>query len=111
MEPAAMLGGAFQIEVGRPFQVRAVLQRECVRRARVEPDVENVADLRPAFAGARSEEAFTRTLRKPGIGAFLFEGFEDAGIDRFVLQYLALLIDEDADRDAPGALTDRKSVV
>ena len=38
-----MLVRAFEIDVGRPFQVRAVFQREGVGRARVEPDVEDVA--------------------------------------------------------------------
>ena len=47
MEPAAMLVGAFEIDVGRPFEVGPVLQREGVRRAGIEPDVEDVHDLVP----------------------------------------------------------------
>src|SRR5690606_32018870 len=39
-----------------------------------------------------------------GVGALLFERLENAGVDRLVLQDLALIVGEDADRDAPGAL-------
>ena len=74
MEPAAMLVGAFEIDVGRPFQVGAVLQREGVGRARIEPDVENVGDLLPFRRVVIAEKAFLGALGKPGIGALGLEG-------------------------------------
>ena len=105
-----MLVGAFEIDVRRPFQVRTVLQREGVGRARVEPDIEDIHDLRPRLVGLFAEEALTRAFGEPGIGAFLLEGFEDAGVDAVVLQDLALFVDEDADRHAPGALARQNPV-
>ena len=47
LEPAAMLIRAFEIEVGRPFEIGALLKHECMRRAGIEPDIENVGDLLP----------------------------------------------------------------
>ena len=47
LEPAAMLVGAFEIEIGGPFQVFALFQHEGVRGAGVEPHIENVAHLLP----------------------------------------------------------------
>ncbi len=47
MKPAAVLVGAFEIDVGGPFQVGALFQAEGVGAARVEPHVENVSDLFP----------------------------------------------------------------
>jgi hypothetical protein len=57
-----------------------------------------------------AEETLLGAFGKPGIGAFLLEGFEDAGVDLFVLQDLAVLVGEDADRHAPGALTRKHPV-
>ena len=104
VEPAAMLVGAFEIDVGRPLQVGPVLQRENMRRTGIEPDIEDVGDLRPRLVGAASEEAFTRALGKPGIRALLFEGVRDALVDRLVLEHVAVGVGEDGDRHPPGAL-------
>ena len=38
------------------------------------------------------------------------EGFDDARVDRLVLQDVAVLVDEDADRHAPGALAGENPV-
>ena len=79
MEPAAMLVGAFEIDVGRPFQVGPVLQREGVGRAGIEPDVEDVLDLRPRLVGVViAEETLLGALGEPGVGALLLEGVDDA---------------------------------
>ena len=99
-----MLVGTLEIDIGRPFQVGPVFQRECVRRARIEPDVENVHHLRPRLVGAAAQEPFARALGKPCIGALGFEGFEDAGVDGLVLQHIAVSIRKDSDWHAPGAL-------
>ena len=47
LEPAAMLVRAFEIEVGRPFEIGPLFQHERMRRAGIEPDIENVGDLLP----------------------------------------------------------------
>src|SRR5690606_24231628 len=105
MEPAAMLVGTFEINVSRPFQLGPVFQRECVRRSRIKPDIENVAHPMPALlVMVRSEEPLLGALSEPGIGAFLLKGRENAGIDGLVLKNLAMIIGENADRHSPGAL-------
>ena len=43
LEPAAVLVGAFEVQVGRPGELRPCGEHRLVARARVEPDVEDVA--------------------------------------------------------------------
>ena len=53
----------------------------------------------------RGEKARGGAFREPGVGAFLFESVSDASIDLLVdKDFLGVLIDEDRDRHAPGAL-------
>ena len=94
-----MLVGAFEIhhgvaaaidlalDAGELREMLGVFQHEGVRRAGIEPDVENVVDLLPAFGGElRAEEALARAFLVPGVGAFLGEGLDDAQFDLGVLQ-------------------------
>ena len=89
MEPAAMLVGALEIQVGdaivRP--VRAVAQHEGMGGARVKPHVQHVIDL---FIIRRIDDAiqhpFLESLHKPDIGAFCLERGLDAGVDLGVAQ-------------------------
>ena len=55
-----MLVGAFEIERGRPFQVRPLFEHEGMRRAGIEPDVEDVVDLLPLgrIVGVAEEASF-----------------------------------------------------
>ncbi len=92
MEPAAMLVRAFEIhhrvaaavdlalDAGERGEMLGVLQHEGVRRAGVEPDVENVVDLLPGVVGELAEEALARAGRVPGVGAFGLEGLDDAHV-------------------------------
>jgi hypothetical protein len=108
LEPAAVLVGALEVEIGRPHAVGAVPQREGVGGAGVEPDVEDVGHLLPGFVREGAEEALARALRVPGVGAFGLEGVLDAGVDLRVAQdldpALAEALDEAGERHAPGAL-------
>ena len=63
-----------------------------MRRAALEPDVEDVVDLLP-LRGIRHglEEALARARLEPGVGALLLEGLADAVVDRLVLEDLAVL--------------------
>ena len=101
MKPAAMLVGAFEIhhgvlaavdlalDAGELREMLRVFQHEGVRRAGVEPDVENVVDFLPAvLVGALAEETLARAVLVPGVGAFLLEGLDDALVDLGVLQDL-----------------------
>ena len=104
MEPAAMLVGAFQVQVGRPGQA-ARLQHEGVGGAAFEPHVHDVHHLLiGGGVAAGAEEAFGgRGI--PAIRPFLGEGFHDAGHHRGVAQRLAAgALHEHGDRHAPGAL-------
>src|SRR5262249_19554590 len=96
------------LDAGEAWKVLRVLQHEGVRRARVEPDVEDVIDLLPRLVGELAQEALARARRVPGVGAFLFKGISNADVDARIVQDLnlaiALLAHEHGDRHAPGAL-------
>src|SRR5207249_11005005 len=106
MEPAAILVGAFEINVGGPL---GTFQYRQIRRAGIEPDVENVIFLAP-FCGAtgtlcpRGEQFFRRVL-VPGVGAFLFKPFDDIAqsFEIFEARATTFTIKND-DRHAPEAL-------
>ena len=100
LKPAAVLVGAFEIhhrlvaavvlapDAGERRKVCGVLQHEGVRRAGIEPDVENVVDLLPALVGELAEKAFARARLVPGIGALFLEGIDDAHIDVGIVENL-----------------------
>ena len=111
-----MLVGAFEVQhlvlaavaqavdAGEAGELLRILQRKGVGRAGIEPDIENVVDLGPAFGGALPQKSLARTLGVPGVGALRREGVCDARVDGGIDQRLVLRIDEDRDRHAPGAL-------
>ena len=113
LEPAAVLVGAFQVEVGgpvrRPVAAVAVLRRariqgEGVGRAAVEPDVQDVRDL---FIGRGVEvtEEVAVGRGEPDVGAVFGHGLGDAGVHVCIDQRLARrLVDEHGQRRAPRAL-------
>src|SRR5215472_13101719 len=120
MKPAAMLVRAFEIhhrigpavllstDAGEARKRLGILEHEGMRRAGVEPDVENVVDLLPVLVAELAEEALARARPVPGVGALLREGIGDARVDALVLEdvdrAVALLAHEHGDRYAPGAL-------
>ena len=92
LEPAAMLVGAFEIhdavlaavahalDAGERREVLRILQREGMRRAAVEPHVENVAHLLPLrrIVDEAVEEALLGALVEPHVGAAFGERLRDA---------------------------------
>src|SRR5215467_713376 len=92
-------------EAGEMFRV---FEHESMRRARVEPNVENVVDLLPIFVATRTKETFARAFGVPRVGAVAFERLRDACVYLLVVQNLgravAFLPHEHGDRHAPGAL-------
>ena len=105
IEPAAMLVGAFEIERGRPFQLGPLFQHESVRRAGIEPHLDDVGDLVPLGGIILIAEKSRGLGRVPDIGALALDRGGDPLDDRGVAQGLAaLLVDEDRDRHPPAAL-------
>src|SRR4051794_18932203 len=120
MKPAAVLVRAFQIHDGvlaaalttadarKCREMARVFEREGVRRARIEPDIENIVDLLPRLVREAAEETLARAGRVPSVGALGLERIADALVHRLVLQdfdrAVALLAHEHRDRHAPGAL-------
>ncbi len=105
MEPAAMLVRAFEIELGRPCEIGIAFEHEDVGRARFEPDVDDVRHLLvigrvvACCRGSARAGSRTRHRRPPARRP------RDALDHRGIAQRLArLLVDEDRDRHAPGAL-------
>src|SRR5215217_7060861 len=107
MEPAAMLVGTFEIDVGGPMKIAALLENEGMGAAGFEPNIENVVDLFP-IAGIIDEtrqKTRMRAVRKPGVRTLALEGRGDLLIEAGVTKnFAARSVNEDSDRHAPGAL-------
>src|SRR6185312_10472157 len=77
-------------------------------RTGIEPDIENVVDLLPAFVAALAEEALASAGLVPGVGALGLESLDDADIHFRIVENLhrtvRLFLDEHRDRHTPGAL-------
>ena len=71
MEPAAMLVRSFQIKIGWPFQIRALLQTKGMGGAGIEPDIEDVIHFFPFIDVVNKpvQEALLCTVCIPGVGA------------------------------------------
>ena len=97
LEPAAMLVRAFEIEIGvillRPFRFERLLDREHMRRAGIEPDIENVLHLLVVFGIVLvAEEARGGVRLEPRIRAFGLEGIDDARVDLGIVEDLVGLL-------------------
>ena len=102
-----MLVAALEIEVGGPFQRRPApaFEREGMRAARIEPDIEDVGDHFVIVGIVRIAEDFGLAALVPGIDALLAHCGDDARVDFGVLQIFArAVLHEQRDRHAPGAL-------
>src|SRR5262249_22569905 len=113
LKPAAMLVGTFQVhhrfaaairlalDMGERREMLRVLEHKRVRRAGIEPDIENVVDLLPALVGAVAEKALTRAGLVPGIRTFLLESLDDPhihlGIAENIHRTVGLFLDEQRD--------------
>src|SRR5829696_1841059 len=107
MEPAAVLVGPFEINVGRPMKSGSLLQNEGMGAAGFEPDIENVVDLFPfgRIIDETRQKTRMRAFRKPSIRALALEDRGDPLVEPAVTKnFAARLADEDGDRHAPGAL-------
>ena len=104
LEPAAVLVGAFQVEVGGHRQLVALLEHRIVGDAGVEPDVEDVGDLGVALRVVA--EQLLGVQVEPGVDAVLLHPF-----GHFLDQTRGVrvrlgggAVHEQGDRHAPGAL-------
>jgi len=109
VEPAAMLVGAFQVEVGARALVMAHGMRAAhhvpVSGAGVEPDVQSVVDLL-VLRGLVAQQLGGVQL-EPGFDALLLDALGDLfhQFDSAWMQLAAFLVQEERDRHAPVALT------
>ena len=106
MKPAAMLVRAFEIERGRPFQLRPLSR---ARKAWVEPESNHTSMMSVTFSHSAGSYALPRNRAgiggEPDVRALALDRGGDALDDGRVAQRLAgLAVDEDRDRHAPGAL-------
>ena len=91
VKPPAILIRAFQINVGGPFRT---FQYRKMRRAGIEPHIENVVFLPPfrsaagAF-GSRGQQLFRRVL-VPGVRTLFLKPLHDVAQRRKILQARAL---------------------
>src|SRR4051812_16687655 len=105
MEPAAMLVRPFEIKRSRPAKLRTLFENESVRRAGIEPHLDDVGDLLPVGRVVLVSKKRLRVGRVPGVGARALDGLRDSLDNRAVAQRLAgPAVGEDRDRYAPGAL-------
>ena len=105
VEPAPVLVRAFEVERGRPHQLRPLLQDEAVGGAALEPDIEDVGDLVVGVRVVLRREEARLVAGEPGVGAFLLDHGGDALDHLRIAQRGAVLArDEDRDRHAPDAL-------
>ena len=106
LEPAAVLVGAFEVEIGREtalFGVRATHHGE-MRDARIEPHVKRVVHL--AIVRGLVAEQFARVEREPRFDTGFFDAQGDL-LDEFRrarMQRPRFLMQEEGDRYAPVAL-------
>ena len=107
LEPAAVLVRAFEIEVGGPALLGpfAAFEREDMGAAAVEPDVEDVADALIIGGVAVGAEQGCGIVVAPGVDPAGADRLDDALVDQGIDQQLAgLAVDEQSNRNAPGAL-------
>ena len=110
LEPAAMLVGAFEVEVGRPVQVLVLGAHGEMARTGVDPDVERVGALAhvlgPGGRDGRAGEDFLDGGGPPPIaparGDLLGDVADDAGVE---VRFAGGRGIERRNRHAPGALT------
>src|SRR5215467_3229165 len=95
-------------DMGERGEMLRILQHERMRRAGVEPDIENVVDLLPTLVSTLAEKPLARAGLVPGIRAFPLEGFDDPDVDLEIAEDIdrsvGIFLDEQRDRYAPGAL-------
>src|SRR5207247_1640110 len=80
LEPAAMLVGALEIQIGRPGELRAHRQHSLVARSRIEPDIQNVHFLLEATTAAAGTR---QTRRDEFFGRPLVPRVRAAGLEHF----------------------------
>src|SRR5215211_3013382 len=91
MEPAAMLVGAFEINVGRPMKIAALLENEGMGAAGFEPDIENVVDLLPVgvIIDETRQKTCMRAVGKPGVRTLALENRGDLLVEAGVTKNFA----------------------
>src|SRR5215472_10809591 len=101
-----MLVRALEIKIGRPAELRPLLEHKGVCRARIEPHLDDIGDLFPFGGVIGVAKELRRFGTEPDVGTGLFHGGGYTLDDDSVPQRLAgLPVREHRDRHPPGALT------
>src|ERR1700737_2796352 len=77
-KPCAMLGRAFEIEIGGPSELRPLLQHKGVGRARIEPYLDDIGDFLPFGGGIGIAAEIHCVGGEPDIRPRLLDGGGDA---------------------------------
>ncbi len=103
LEPAAVLVGTFQVQVGRLAEATRG-EHAFMGHARIEPDVEDVGDL--LVIGHFGAQQFGGIQRIPHVDALGFDAVGDLlhQLHRTRVDLAGLAMGEQCDRHAPGAL-------
>ena len=119
MKPSAMLVGAFEIKVRHAVArtVGPVPKHECMRRARVEPNIQNIEYLLVLLrVVVFAKESSLCARQVPSVGAFLFEYVDDPLVDSRVSEQkiwvagFGVLLDKACERNAPRPLPGKHPV-
>ena len=93
LKPSAVLVRAFEIKIGRPAKLGALLEHKSVGRARIEPHLDDVGDLFPFGGVIGVAEKLRRVGAEPDIRAFPLDRSGDALDDERIAQRLAGIAD------------------
>ena len=104
LEPAAMLVGALDIDIGRAIELGVAIQNGDGGGTGVDPDVEGVFAALAALRQADEVAPEGVVFFKPEVGAVLLDGVGDLQGDGVIHDGLAFGIVENRQRDAPSAL-------
>src|SRR5437016_2087358 len=100
-----MLVRAFEIKIGGPPELRPLLEHKGLRRARIEPHLDDVGDLLPLRGVVSVAEELRGIGAEPDIGSLALDRRGDALDHGRIAHWLAgLAMGEDCDQHAPGAL-------
>ena len=105
LEPAAVLVGGFEIEIGRDVELWVRFKHRDMRAAGIDPHIKRVAALLHARGQAKKRREFRIGFLEPDVGAFAVEEIRHLVGEFGGEDGLVVLIEENRQWHTPGALT------